>query len=1303
MAPTHTEGSAPKLPLSITPNVLRFIPGTACTRHIVLSCDEHEVGSSVGTPHYAVAFKLQTNAPKRYNVRPVHGIVRRGDSKGVAIQMRAEKGKPSDKFLVRCVWVGVALAETLENDSDGSNPLWKLVHDEGAAKKVIKCELVDSFETDPGPEHLEANKDAGSRGTPKSVNAIKLEALLAKAGRGADVLALLVKNFSKAPKDKLGQSDIDKLVAVKAAVDVPTWKKIQQYAKRLYKETKPVVERLAATTDKPESKSGEATPLSGNIIEQPSDDCISKAASLPQERGTQSPSELLSTGTSHLANGNFKLALVDLKAAVDSTFEGTSGDSPDFGMLAVRQTAFAKIGEAYEAVRDFRRAISAQLSCLAAQRFDNVMKRGETCENIARLHGQLEMHAKAVAWYEKHLDFSQASGGNMNEEIANTIDNHFRLGHLDEPRISKARIVVEYALKCAMDGDECPVYSTENEAMQITKVTSRFDVDMKWEAAPKGTDRSYLRRWPSMNGAATAPQQRNKSRRNLLSGNNSQRYTTLRKVRKGAHFLAPTVSSVASTTKKSVPKPRVPAVPASILPTRRVNSNANFLRPTTATLAYANANVHRVPPPPPAKPKPCSPKLKSAHDIQAREAEAVEKFKNRCQAARNKQDRLRGIDRRMFVASKTFKRRTTSVEHLETSVAPNWATMSPLPLPTGKGGICMVLPNQQEFTVPVSLQDFAQISVARIKEAVFEILSPHCAKLDLGSIALRISGVELVDSWKGADFGLSRDTRIELDLGTSIQEVRVKKVSKDTSASPSPLQRAEHVHDAAAAALDASMTLSKSSGYPCRGSIARLVRCLKKLKNASSDLALDLSTQVYACESEALCFARDAVESALVDFEAHCAYADGASFRLREDPNNTHSPVIDSGALQLEQRAWADGVNDTLEEKISELKDELQRTIADRNSVLAKLEGAKMEIKQSLRKAGENTAALRSLGGKKLKEVQQGVGAASRALGSLRDSVSAGFSALAEDIAHASGVLAARTRKPTVMLCDSLPSNPRKRRSAFSSSIIIAPKWTAACGQGINSVAMEQVMSYASSNRVHITGPHEAKLEGVDAPFAFSSVFGPDDVSQPHLLTAMISEMSRDALRGKAGYVIIGGGATAKKRAIFEGSNVKVGVGNVDRDGVSIRVVRDLLERGEGAEFVVTLLSSFSKMIDLQSKILLRPEELETDSAGRAFVKHAVSVRVHSAKISAGYCSRIGAGKDENLVKIVTIDKVLHVCTSPGKETVCTRQAIFHRTSSSRLTRARKLEGNFTCPREHGIRCGDNFWRLSPPVPSEAS
>ena len=44
----------------------------------------------------------------------------------------------------------------------------------------------------------------------------------------------------------------------------------------------------------------------------------------------------------------------------------------------------------------------------------------------------------------------------------------------------------------------------------------------------------------------------------------------------------------------------------------------------------------------------------------------MKKFQQRCEAARSKQDRLRGVDRRSFVPSEKFKRRTTSVDHLET-------------------------------------------------------------------------------------------------------------------------------------------------------------------------------------------------------------------------------------------------------------------------------------------------------------------------------------------------------------------------------------------------------------------------------------------------------------------------------------------------------------------------------------------------------------------------------------------------------------------------------------------------------------
>ena len=109
----------------------------------------------------------------------------------------------------------------------------------------------------------------------------------------------------------------------------------------------------------------------------------------------------------------------------------------------------------------------------------------------------------------------------MNEEIARAIDNHFRMGHLDEPKVTKARIIVEYLAKCAMEGDESPMYSAEKAFMPTVKVLAADgNLDMEWESAPKGTDRSYLRRWPSRNGAATAPPARRKHARNLQQASN---------------------------------------------------------------------------------------------------------------------------------------------------------------------------------------------------------------------------------------------------------------------------------------------------------------------------------------------------------------------------------------------------------------------------------------------------------------------------------------------------------------------------------------------------------------------------------------------------------------------------------------------------------------------------------------------------------------------------------------------------------------------------------------------------------------
>ena len=357
-----------------------------------------------------------------------------------------------------------------------------------------------------------------------------------------------------------------------------------------------------------------------------------------------------------------------------------------------------------------------------------------------------------------------------------------------------------------------------------------------------------------------------------------------------------------------------------------------------------------------------------------------------------------------------------------------------------------------------------------------------------------------------------------------------------------PLERAEHARDAAAAALDASVSLSQEGGmHRSRRSIARLVRCLKKVKADTSELALDLSLHMGSSEAEALDLAKATIESLLEEFDVHCNGADRLSLRLGQDAGGA-TGAIDSGTIEQQQRVWADDVNGMLAKRIESLEKELRVATNDRDSALAELEGAKREIKRSLQKSGASAAIMKSVGGERIRRVQDGVRAASDSLGSLRDAVFTNFSDLMDDIAHASSALAARVHKPKnqekVVGKGVSRASPIKSSAAFYSALVIAPKWTTACS-GDNGVTMDQLLSYASQDSVQIVGPHEATIEGVAAPLSFGGVFGPDDVSQPQLLCAVISEM-RDALRGKAGYVFIGGNSAAKARHI-RGSDVKVG------------------------------------------------------------------------------------------------------------------------------------------------------------------
>ena len=1148
--------NAKAFPLSLSPSVLRFVPKTACTRHILLSMN---AGFS-SEEHFAVAFKLQTNAPKRYNVRPRHGIVGMGDSKSVAVQLRvgaeseSEIGSSSDKFLVRCAWVTRAQAASLgSGDNDGSHPLWQLLHSKSAVKRVIKCEMVDSFET----------SDGRPIGRPKSANAIKLETLLKEQENPEKVSGLLVKNFSRKPEDKLQQNDIQQLVKVKQSVTATVWKKIQQYAKRLYRESK-----KPNTPEKDDSRS--ASPASRLLSKPPPPPPGSpdEPAAPVAKTAPHVAKSLLATGKAELENGKFKFAVGALKRTIDETLEGSKGSDPDFQVLALRQEAFAKLGEAYEGVRDYRRSACAFISCLATQRFELDVKRAATCEKIARVHGLMEMHAKAVAWHEKQLDFSGITNAQMQSEVAALIDSYFRMGRLNEPMVTSARKVVTSIVDAAMQGDENPVVAPE-EMLVACKTLSSSQGEFVWESAPKGADKRFMRRWPSSRGAVTAPQP---ARSQNLRTQSERPGSTVRKVRKGAHFLAPTAAWKASVTKKAVSKPRIPSPPRSIPATQQVASNANFLKPTSATVAYVQATANRDPPPPPAEPKPRSREpspAKRAVAIHRREAVAVRKFKERCEAARARQDQISGRSRRRFKPHPRFQRRTTSVENLE--------------------------------------EDHAN-------------RSPQHA------------------------------TKIASDYGASNAVL-------DAFEDPTPHERAEYLHEAASAALKASLALSRSTNSQRSDrAISTLTRCLRKLASESDALAFDLSTRSLACESgesDALDFAKSTLQSLLAEYDMHCERADQIAVRNageigEEDSSAASNSLIES--LKHAHRSWADDAHTHLQSKIANLEHELDSAKEAKESTEAMLEGAKFEIRRAHRSSASKALASQkraALGG-----VRQRIRAASKSLSSLRDSVYSGFLEMADDVAHASSALAAHmVRKgpskrlaPQEEISSSFPQ--QGSGATFSSSLIISPKWVYACRGG--EVTMEQLLSYSSEERVKMIAAHEASLQGATGPFSFTNVFGPDDISQPELISASISEISHQALHGKAAYIFVGGGANSGAVPIFNGSNIKVGLGTVDADGVMLRVVKELIDNSEGpgAEFVVSALSFDAK----EMQDLLRPASsdsnisngIDVDSAGRAFVKDAVSVRIHTAedfrRVKAVICSR---GYRRTAVTLISID----VCT----------------------------------------------------------
>ena len=142
-----------------------------------------------------IAFKIQTNASKRFNVQPTHGYLKNGESVHIKFQWRQDAGwGNSDKFLVKAVEV--------QNNSIPIHEFWTLSNHSVVHKFPVGCEYqIVPAESPP------------------------IDALDVLENQYRD---LLMKNLSILPDDALTVAELKELQQLKSQVGNDGWNKLQE-------------------------------------------------------------------------------------------------------------------------------------------------------------------------------------------------------------------------------------------------------------------------------------------------------------------------------------------------------------------------------------------------------------------------------------------------------------------------------------------------------------------------------------------------------------------------------------------------------------------------------------------------------------------------------------------------------------------------------------------------------------------------------------------------------------------------------------------------------------------------------------------------------------------------------------------------------------------------------------------------------------------------------------------------------------------------------------------------------------------
>jgi len=406
-----------------------------------------------------VAFKLQTNAAKRFNVHPAQGYLPCGNPREgkvkITIQLRSGQGwSPSDKFLVRAVPV--------QGNEVPVQDVWKkLGRDYKMQKIVVRCDYLveDSKElVEMKEESLRSNMAPSGLAPPTSPITFGSSAHGKRTSKGQipqHIADLLVKNLSRKPEDKLTVAQLEELQKLKESVGVQEWNRLQEDARQ---------RRDAGALQNRESIA--------KLIPPPSSSTLSLAT------------DLLTQGVELLDSRRLREAVSKFKECLGLALPSSVN----------RAQALVGLGSAYEETGKLDVALACYMEALKIyNRLNDRTCKESVCNAIAHVHSDMRDHAMAAAWFDEelHVIDDDPVNGSRKSTIMIARDHQMKIGGVSPTIFSQAKSRVATLSRSIPDVDISRLPDVDTLAARNSVSET---VETLWE--PSVSPKQYLAQSP---------------------------------------------------------------------------------------------------------------------------------------------------------------------------------------------------------------------------------------------------------------------------------------------------------------------------------------------------------------------------------------------------------------------------------------------------------------------------------------------------------------------------------------------------------------------------------------------------------------------------------------------------------------------------------------------------------------------------------------------------------------------------------------------------------------------------------------